>query len=821
MSITLEANNTRLSFKRNILSSYKNRITPLEYNFVNFTSQDPSHPINYLLNNNNTKGGWISNRYCTYPQEILIQFPTMVNIRQINILINECKIPKTIELINCIPIGDKNKFIINNNNISKIIPAEFMYENIGYIKLSTNVESNYKARELRKIYININTEFIKLKINRNHPNNLNMFCQVGIVSLDFLGTKKEIPKKKEEKINIPENAENNNINDTIESLFDVGINADEVKEEFIDGKMDKETNDKLKELIEEMNKKKENEEYDDCKFIKDKIDKIRKISLKIYTLEEEKKEYVNKNDFDKAKEIKFNIDKIKKLLEFYLEDKSYTKKKEETNNDNNNNNKNMNPLNNINNRKSFVSENQKELNNEDFIQYDDIIIPVVMKKLKKNNSSFNKSGNNSGENSFDSFDNINNNIPMEKEPLEELDDNIRNKYELLICFVGEDTLRKIFSKFIYYKEEGFDILKIKVKDIINEQKNTSEANKYIVLLIDIIYNFLDDKHPSIVFKCLDIFSNILEAIEEKSKKSKVSYDFTITKKILNKIKEKLNDISKKVRVKAADLYCFMLNTDFCEYNTLLIELIENEVFNHFNKYLLKIKKYKLSSNNLNLNYINKNETKSSKQLIIAKMEIFLRVLKNFNDAVKKNKTDKQKFPQNILGDFIIMNINHPKDSVREITKDVTVKFIEIFGNKIFNKMQMIIDDKELSRIIQDKIELKLAYEKIKNKNNENEKDKINPSNSLDGIFLTNVNKKFKRKNKSNNKLKPITNSLNGKIKLNDINNNSISNKQMIRSSSQPKLPLFKSKLKPINMKRNNNKGLISSRSQNILDNVKK
>ena len=554
MSITLEANNTRLSFKRNILSSYKNRITPLEYNFVNFTSQDPSHPINYLLNNNNTKGGWISNRYCTYPQEILIQFPTMVNIRQINILINECKIPKTIELINCIPIGDKNKFIINNNNISKIIPAEFMYENIGYIKLSTNVESNYKARELRKIYININTEFIKLKINRNHPNNLNMFCQVGIVSLDFLGTKKEIPKKKEEKINIPENAENNNINDTIESLFDVGINADEVKEEFIDGKMDKETNDKLKELIEEMNKKKENEEYDECKFIKDKIDKIRKISLKIYTLEEEKKEYVNKNDFDKAKEIKFNIDKIKKLLEFYLEDKSYTKKKEETNNDNNNNNKNMNPLNNINNRKSFVSENQKELNNEDFIQYDDIIIPVVMKKLKKNNSSLNKSGNNSGENSFDSFDNINNNIPLEKEPLEELDDNIRNKYELLICFVGEDTLRKIFSKFIYYKEEGFDILKIKVKDIINEQKNTSEANKYIVLLIDIIYNFLDDKHASIVFKCLDILSNILEAIEEKSKIIKGSYDFIITKKVLNKIKEELNNFSKKVRVKADDLY---------------------------------------------------------------------------------------------------------------------------------------------------------------------------------------------------------------------------------------------------------------------------
>ena len=828
MSISLESNNSKLSIKRKILSSYKNRIIPLEYNFVNFTSQDPSHPINYLLNHNNTKGGWISNRYCTYPQEIFIQFPTMVNIRQINILINECKIPKSIELINCIPVGEKNKFIINNNNVSKLIPSEFMYQNIGYIKLSTNVESNYKARELRKIYININTEYIKLIINSNFPNNLNIFCQVGIVSLDFLGTKKDNPKKKEEKINIPENIENNKINDTIETLFEVGINTDEVKEDFIDEKMDKETKDKLKELIEEINTKKENEEYDECKLIKDKIDKIRKIALKIYTLEEEKKEYVNKNDFDKAKEMKFNIDKIKKLLDFYLKDKSYNHKKEEEKNNDNNNTLNNNPLNNINNRKSFVSENPNELNNENYIQYDDIIIPVVMKKLKKNNNSFIKSGNNSGENSLDSFDNIKENEPQEKEPLEELDDNLKSKYELLICFVGEDTLRKIFSKFIYYKEEGFDILKIKVKEIINEQKNTSEANKYIVLLIDIIYNFLDDKHPSIVFKCLDIFSNILEAIDEKSKKSKVSYDFTITKKILNKIKEKLNDISKKVRVKASDLYCFMLDTDFCEYNTLLIELIENEVFNHFNKYLLKVKRYKLSSyNNLNLNYINKNETKSSKQLIIAKMDIFLRVLKNFNDAVKKKKTDKQKFPRNILGDFIIMNINHPKEDVREITKDVMVKFIEIFGNKIFNKMQMIIDDKELSRIIHDKLELKIAYENIKKKIIENEKNKINVSNSVDNIFLTNVNKKFKSKNKNNQKkeLKPIKNVLNGRIKLNNniynIKDNSIANKQMIRSTSQPKFPLFKSKLKPINMKRNNNKGLVNSKSQKILDGAKK
>ena len=797
MSISLDTKNSNLLSRRNILSSYINRAIPLEYNFINFTSQDPLHQINHLLNNKNTQGGWVSNRFCIYPQEILIHFPTMVNIKQINVLINESKIPKMIEFINCIPVGEKNKFIINNNNNSRIIPTKFMFENIGFIKLSTNVESNYKARELRKIHINVNTEYIKLKIHRNYPNNLNMFCQVGIVSLEFLGTKKEIKKK--EKANISENNKENNVKDTLDSILDICINTDEVKENFIDDKMDKDTKNKLKELLEEMNKKKENEEYDECKFIKDKIDKIRKIALKIYTLEEEKNEYVNRNNFDKAKEIKVDIEKIKNVLNEYLSKNNYNKNNEHSN-------KNNQESINIKNRRSFISQNQKELKNEDFTEYDDIIVPVVLKKMKKNNNSFN-----SGENSYDSFDNFKDNEIFEKEDLEELDNNIRNKYDLLISFFGEEIIKKIFSKYIYYKEEGFDILKTKVDEIINEPKNTYETNKYIVLLIDIIYNFLDDKHPSIVYKCLDLFHNILKAIEDKSKKNKVSYDFTITKKILNKIKEKLNDISKKVRKKASDLYCFMLDTDFCEYNTLLIELIENEVFNHFNKYLLKI-----NSNNKskkpsydNLNYINKNEGKSSKQLIIAKMDIFLRVLKNFNESVKKNKTDKQKFPQNILGDFIIMNINHPKDDVRDITKDVMIKFIDIFGNKIFTKMQMIIDDKELSKIFQDKKELKITYENIKNeKNNE-----VKPANIFDGVFLTNVNKKFQIKNNSyKNKLTPIGKNINGKIKFNS-NNNKIKN--LIHSSSQPKLGIIKSKLKPINVKRNKIKILTGSKSQNF------
>ena len=825
MSFSEKGSSDPLS-RRNILSSYKNRIIPLTYNIINFTSQDQFHPINFLLlKDKKNQSGWISNRFCIYPQEILIKFPQMVNLRQINILINESKIPKMIEFINCIPLNKKNKYIINKNKNLKEVSSGFLLQNIGFIKLSSNVESNYKARELRKIYININTEYLKLKIHRNYLNNLNMFCQVGIVSLEFFGIeniKSEILKEHEKY----------NVNDTIESLFDVCFNTDEFEENLIDDKIDKLAANKIKELTEDMNKKKEKEEYEECKIIKEKIDKIRKIAIKIYILEEQKKDYANKNNFDKAKEIKFSIEKIRKLLDFYLLDKSYNIKEININNKDTEVSKD----NNLQNKSGlgFLSQSHQELNNNvNFMEYDDIILPTVMKRIKKNNSSFNKSGNNSAENSYDSLDNLKINEHIEKEPLEDLDDSLKNKYELLICFIGEDTIKKIFSKFIYYKEEGFDILRIKVKEIISGQKNTSEANKYIVKLMEIVFVFLDDRHPSIVYKCLDIFHNILKSIEEKSKESNVSYDFTITKKILNKIKEKLNDISKKVRTKAADLYCFMLETDFCEYNTLLIELIENEVFNHFNKYLLTINKNKNKRFKFSLfdNYNNKYEVKSSKQLIITKMGIFLRVLKNFNDAVKKHKTDKQKFPQNILGDFIIMNINHPKDDVREITKDVMAKFIGIFGNKIFTKMQMVIEDKELSKIIQDKKELKIAYNNLKNKKNNNKEEKdnkknndndnldnININNSIEGIFLTNVHKKFKKKNNPNlvNKLVPAGKipSLKDNLKAKAIND---SNKKMIRSTSQPKFGNLKPVLKPI---KRNNKNLINSRSQ-VFENLKK
>ena len=292
-----------------------------------------------------------------------------------------------------------------------------------------------------------------------------------------------------------------------------------------------------------------------------------------------------------------------------------------------------------------------------------------------------------------------------------------------------------------YRKEGLKYLKDKVPEILNAKPDTSEVNKYIVHLMDIINIFLSSKHSSIVFEALDMFNNILTAIKDKSKENNISYDFTITKRTLKKIKEKLNDISKLVREKAENLYYIMLDSDFCDYNNLLIQLIEKELIYQFDK---NIEAKKNNNNNQYSFYdiYNNNiiipEDKSSNHLIITKMKIFLKALENFDDSVSKGKTDKEKFPQKILGDFIVMNINHPNNEVREITKKVAIRFIAIFGNDIMEKMNIYLDEKD---IIKTEKELNKIYQKIRKE----EKKNVDISQSNEKLFLTIPQKKGKLK----------------------------------------------------------------------------
>lgn len=170
-----------------------------------------------------------------------------------------------------------------------------------------------------------------------------------------------------------------------------------------------------------------------------------------------------------------------------------------------------------------------------------------------------------------------------------------------------------------------------------------------------------------------------------------------------------------------------------------------------------------------------------------KMNIFLKIFSNQEKFRKK--LYRKKFPESIVGDFLIMNLNNQKEEeVVQIAKNVLIKYINIFGNQIFYKLKMIIGNKELLRIIEDNDELIFElkqYEEERNKKDKKIKNmlsnlKINKLNPLSPLRIgaNHFNKKNTFKFEQ--------------IKLNQIN------QQLKRVSSLPKLDnLKKMKLKPI------------------------
>lgn len=857
MSLKAESNNSNIEDNKDI-DDLKNIVLLPYYFKKNSTLEDPSFPLKNLEEKNISNGGWISQQNCTYPQKIIAKFDKYVDIKQINILINEKKIPTMIKFINCIQLEDNE---LNTKD-------KYRYEDIGYIKLSSNEDTDYSSREFRKIKVNVyNTNRIKILIYENYKNPFNSYNQVGIVLLEFYGyiinneNESKIAKLNEE--NYSEENKNENFQ---KEYINIKENNDELPQ----------INENVNQLIKDNKKKIKLMKIKNIKnnhnINKNGIKDIKSInnSYNIYNINNSEKKNFNSNIIMKTAHLKYlgkpnnienkqksliifdeKMERMKKIIEenekeiFNQENKQFkrlqnqiyelkeiltkiykekglTKKKifslQKENNKKNNNINNYKgktmmyniQISSLNKRKtptlsplhsnSYINHsitnrvfNQQNISNDENLPYSHFMsfnnLPPL--NLKKTPKYYNLDSENEKNNNLDSLNDINDDEIEDNKSLDEIPSDIKEKIEILIKLLGEDIFKKIFSKNVFYQEESFNFLIQEVKDIIifNSQ-NIEKTNKYIVSLINIIIYFLDNKHYIIILKSLELFLNILKAIEEKSNLCKKEYNFKISKNIIIKIKEKLNHVSKRIRLKATEIYCYMLDSNFCDFYLLVNELIGNET----NEYYYKMDTLNYRSNNLKMNKnqdINKSSNNvkiESDNLIMTKMNIYLKIFNNYEYKIKKFNV--KKFPHKILGDYLIININHSNEKIREITKNALVKYINIFGNDIFYKLKLVIGNKELTKIIHDNNELIKEMKKF-----EIERGlKIKESNIL-------INKK-----KINDKLPNIDllkiSSLNNNLDIGNLYSpisNKFKNRHLIKISSQPKLRISsKTKLQNIN-----------------------
>ena len=87
-------NNTSIQNMQNNASNTE--INKLPHKLIESTTEDPEHPLRELTRGMKG-GGWFSSRFSQFPQEIYVQFPQPVLIKQVNIVVHEKSIPSQIK----------------------------------------------------------------------------------------------------------------------------------------------------------------------------------------------------------------------------------------------------------------------------------------------------------------------------------------------------------------------------------------------------------------------------------------------------------------------------------------------------------------------------------------------------------------------------------------------------------------------------------------------------------------------------------------------------------------------------------------------------
>jgi centrosomal protein CEP104 len=268
----------------------------LKYRLIGASTEDPENPI-YALISGLKNNGWCTVRYCTYPQELLIQLCRPCRLRQINLVFHEYKIPSKIDLYNFFP----KTFSDFNLDIDDLI-----FEKIGYIIPDTNISKKFRAREVKQIFLNENVYYLKFVFYQNYSNLKNVFNQVGLISIQCFGV----------------DFTANNINGLYPSLeqpvdyFTKQSLYPEIKKktQYDDNMLDEVCASKIQELKDALNMSIKVENYDQAKEIHDMIQLVRKIGEKMNEAKETKNKALEIDDYEMCKIAKENIDTMREKV---------------------------------------------------------------------------------------------------------------------------------------------------------------------------------------------------------------------------------------------------------------------------------------------------------------------------------------------------------------------------------------------------------------------------------------------------------------------------------------------------------------------------
>jgi len=279
----------------------------LKYKIVKCTSEDPEFPVSELLAHSSQTKGWQTARFCEFPQEIGLQFETPVHLRQVQFLSHQSKIATKIELFAALPTDGQNcRYDV------------VQFKRLGYLSLDNNERSQFQARELKSVYVDVSAQFLKLVFHKCHVNRYNIVNQVALIALhcsgEVLGPDLAVgppPPNPMLARNPSDNAHGQRAGGHTSSANAAEQAQDAAQAAADEMRYDSRTLERIRALTLAKQRAVEAEDYEEAKRCKEMLTRLRQAGQLLRELEDRKKVAVQNEDYDAAKALKSEIDRLR------------------------------------------------------------------------------------------------------------------------------------------------------------------------------------------------------------------------------------------------------------------------------------------------------------------------------------------------------------------------------------------------------------------------------------------------------------------------------------------------------------------------------
>ncbi|KAJ7306573.1 hypothetical protein JRQ81_009937 [Phrynocephalus forsythii] len=274
------------------------------FTVVSSSGHEDGYSAKELMVHAPTVNGWRSPRLCQYPQEIVLQMVERCRIRKLQLLAHQYLISSKIE------------FYISDNLPEYFTPYKSeRFRRLGYISLSDNEKTGYKARELKSVYVDAVGQYLKLTFHKNYVNRYNLYSQVALVAINIIGEPADLGSdsshtSREKLIDhyLGNHPDDSVLDGTYTGKLDSISPLDDLA---FDMYQDPEVAQIIRKLDEKKHEAVRHEHYDHAKKLKQAIADLQKVGERLGRYEVEKRCAVEREDYDLAKQKKQQMEEYR------------------------------------------------------------------------------------------------------------------------------------------------------------------------------------------------------------------------------------------------------------------------------------------------------------------------------------------------------------------------------------------------------------------------------------------------------------------------------------------------------------------------------